>query len=68
MTGLTLAQRGQLTRDARMVDNARELAERLAVLKGGPGYLARYHWLAGEEHMSVVPASVTRTLMFALRA
>lgn len=53
--------------EARMVDNARELGERLAALKGGDGYAARFQEFEAEDHMSVVPASISRALVFALR-
>jgi predicted alpha/beta superfamily hydrolase len=49
-----------------MVTNARELAERLAALKGAPGYEVKFHAFEDEDHMSVLPASISRTLGFAL--
>jgi len=65
--GVTAAQMRKLGRIARMVDNARELGERLAALKGVDGYVARFAEFADEDHMSVVPASLSRALRFALR-
>jgi len=56
-----------LLAEARMVDNAYELAERLAALKGSPGYLARYVLFDAEDHMSVLPGAISRALTFALR-
>jgi uncharacterized protein len=64
---MTPAQAKKMLRQARMVDNARELAERLRRINGGPGYQARYFAFEDEDHMSVVPASISRTLVFALR-
>ena len=52
---------------ARMVDNARELAERLARLNGKPGYTVRFHALEDEDHSTVVPTAISRALAFALR-
>jgi predicted alpha/beta superfamily hydrolase len=57
----------KLIRGARMVDNARELGERLAALKGGPGYVARFQCFEREDHLSATAAAVSRTLAFALR-
>jgi len=56
-----------LLAEARMVDNARELGERLVAIKGGPGYLARYTAFDTEDHMSVLPGAISRALVFALR-
>lgn len=56
-----------LLTEARMVDNARELGGRLRALKGADGYAARFQEFEAEDHMSVVPASVSRALVFALR-
>ena len=63
---MTPAQVRKLIKDGLMVDNARELGARLAALKGGPGYHARFAEFVDEDHMSVVPASLGRTLSFAL--
>lgn len=65
--GMTRAQMRQLAKAGRMVDNARELGARLSALKGGPGWEARFVEFADEDHLSVVPASLGRTLSFALR-
>ncbi len=48
---------------SRMVDNARELAERVAA-RGGE---VKFFEFAGENHLSVVPAAISRTLPIALR-
>jgi len=65
--GITRSQAMRLLKRARMVDNARELGARLAALKGAPGYVARFAEFADEDHMSVVPASLSRMLTFALQ-
>ena len=52
--------------DARMVDNARELAERLKALPGAAGYTVRYALFADETHNSGIPASTSRAVAFAL--
>jgi hypothetical protein len=63
---MTMTQYRKLLRDSRMVDNARELAARLARLEGARPYLVRYVEFADEGHMSVVPASLGRALTFAM--
>jgi predicted alpha/beta superfamily hydrolase len=47
-----LARGAALTQRSRMVDNARELYERLKALPGGPGYEVHYACLPGETHMT----------------
>jgi predicted alpha/beta superfamily hydrolase len=48
-----VAARGATTvQMARMVDNARELSERLKALPGGPGYGVHFACLPGETHMT----------------
>lgn len=49
----------------RMVDNARELTERLAALPGAPVQVA-FHLMPGENHGSIVAVSLPRALAFAL--
>jgi len=49
----------------RMVDNARELTERLAALPGTPVQVA-FHLMPGENHGSIVAVSLPRALAFAL--
>jgi predicted alpha/beta superfamily hydrolase len=51
----------------RMVDNARELAARLAALPTRHGFEAAFAELAGETHSGVIAANVSRGLGFALR-
>jgi hypothetical protein len=57
----------KMLREWRMVDNARELAGRLRRLRGGDGYLVRFHAFKDEDHLTVVPASIGRAMSFALR-
>lgn len=52
--------------DWRMVDNALDLAMRLQRVKGAPGYCVRYHAFEGEDHLTALPASISRALSFAL--
>ena len=49
---------------ARMVDNARELAKRLAPLKGAAGYQVRYALFPEETHLTGIPASTSRGVAF----
>jgi hypothetical protein len=67
LPGMTRGQMKRLMGQARMVDNARDLAERLGRIEGGAGYTVRFHALADEDHLTVVPTSISRTLAFALR-
>jgi hypothetical protein len=55
------------TNSLRMVDNARELAERLARLPTETGFEVEFAELRGETHSSVIAANVSRGLGFALR-
>jgi predicted alpha/beta superfamily hydrolase len=52
---------------ARMVDNARELAGRLAALKGGAGYQARYVLFPDETHLTGIPAATSRGVAFVVK-
>jgi hypothetical protein len=65
--GMTAEQSEALIREARMVDNARDLAARLANVPGGPGYLARFHIFEAEDHATAFAGSIARALDFALR-
>jgi predicted alpha/beta superfamily hydrolase len=51
---------------ALMVDNARALGERLSKLHGASGYAVRWHVFEEEDHLTVLPASIGRSLTFAL--
>ena len=64
--GMTPEQTQALIREARMVDNARELAERLAKVKGGPHYRVRFQAFEREDHLTSPAASISRALAFAL--
>jgi len=64
--GMTPEQTIALVREARMVDNARDLAVRLGKVKGGAGYAVRFQSFEREDHLTSVAASVSRTLAFAL--
>ncbi|MFI4935039.1 MAG: alpha/beta hydrolase [Caulobacterales bacterium] len=68
LPGRTRQEMETMMRDARMVDNARELAERLAQIDGGPGYQTVFHVFEGEDHLTALAASIGRTLDFALGA
>lgn len=67
LPGRTHAQMQDMMREARMVDNARELSERLQGLDGQTGYQVRFHSFHDEDHLTALPASIGRTLAFALR-
>jgi len=64
---MTAQEAAARIKQGRMVDNARELGERLIALKGAAGYKAAFQNFQAEDHMSVVPASIARTITFALR-
>jgi len=67
LPGMTRGQMKTLVEESRMVDNASELAGRLGRIKGGPGYGVRFHAFEDEDHLTVLPASISRALAFALR-
>lgn len=52
--------------EARMVDNARELAVRLRMADERPGYRVQFHAFDGEDHTTALPAAVGRGMAFAL--
>lgn len=60
-----LDQYNKSLNEARMVDNARELADRLKALKGAAGYEVTFHAFDAEDHVSVAPAALSRALQFA---
>jgi len=66
MAGLTLEHMAELNELERMVDNAADLAARLAALTGGPGYKVEYCLLEGQTHMSAPWAGLNAMLDFAL--
>jgi len=50
----------------RMVDNASDVAATLQQIKGRSEYVARFHAFADEDHLTALPASISRTLSFVL--
>jgi hypothetical protein len=64
---MTAEQMQALMVQARMVDNAGDLAQRLQTLAGAPGYLVRYQAFEGDDHLTAIAASIARALAFALR-
>jgi uncharacterized protein len=52
--------------EARMVDNARGLANRLARSGAKSGMVVRFQDFSAEDHLSVIPASISRTVGFVL--
>jgi predicted alpha/beta superfamily hydrolase len=67
LPGMTREQLAKVVLQSRMVDNAAELAAQLQQIKGGPGYLVRFHAFDGDDHLTALPASIGRALAFALR-
>lgn len=65
---MTRAELSAVMAQSRMVDNAAELAARLERIDGGPGYEARFHAFDGEDHLTVLPGSVSRAVAFALKS
>ena len=63
--GADRAAIGKRTASARMVDNARELAGRLAALDGAQGYRVQFEAFEHEDHISTMPASIGRAVRFA---
>lgn len=51
----------------RMIDNARELAERLSAVKGGPGYEVKYTVFPEETHGTVSAPAINRAMVFVLQ-
>ena len=51
---------------ARMVDNAHALAQRLAHGDAQSGLVVRFQDFSAEDHLSVIPASISRALAFAV--
>lgn len=61
----TLEQVNSIIRSLRMVEEARAMAERLAAVKGSPGYEAVGVVFAEEGHLSEPPAAISRAVRFA---
>ncbi len=64
--GMTRESLAKMLAASAMVDNARNLAGRLAAIKGAPGYAVRSKVVAGESHVSVGWATVNAFLNFAV--
>jgi len=58
----------QYVREARTVENAREMAGRLAKLPSGSGFVADFALFGGETHVSTVAAALARGIRFAFAA
>ena len=65
--GADRAAIAKILQSARGIANARELATRLAALQGGNGYSVAFQLYDGEDHTSVIPASIGRAVTFATR-
>lgn len=63
---MTLSEINKTVTAARMVVNARDLANRLMQIDAGPGSVVRFQDFSAEDHLSVVPASISRALQFAV--
>jgi uncharacterized protein len=63
---MTLSEVNKKIAEARMVDNARDLAQRLKQAGPKSGVVVRFQDFSAEDHLSVVPASLSRALGFAL--
>ena len=63
--GITVAESDRGVQKDAMVDNARDLASRLAALKGAPGYVVNSRIFEGETHIRVPYASMNTVLSFA---
>lgn len=55
----------QMIHQARMVENARELASELNAITGPQGYRVEFQIFEGETHQSVVATAISRALRFA---
>jgi predicted alpha/beta superfamily hydrolase len=63
---MALSEINKRVSEARMVANARGLANRLMQIDARPGLVVRFQDFSAEDHMSVVPASISRALEFAV--
>jgi predicted alpha/beta superfamily hydrolase len=63
---MSLADINKRVAEARMVVNARELANRLMQIDARPDLVVRFQDFSAEDHISVVPASISRALLFAI--
>jgi uncharacterized protein len=65
-TPMTLAEVNKRISEAQMVANARDLANRLIQIDARPGFIVKFQDFGAEDHLSVVPASISRALEFAI--
>jgi hypothetical protein len=63
---LPLSEVNKKVAEARMVDNAHDLAQRLSKAGANSGFVVRFQDFSAEDHLTVVPASISRALSFAL--
>jgi uncharacterized protein len=63
---MTLSEINKRVSEARMVANARDLSVRLMHVDLGSGFVVRFQDFTAEDHISVVPASISRGLEFAV--
>jgi uncharacterized protein len=63
---LPLSEVNKKIAEAHMVDNARDLAKRLAQSGVHSGLVVRFQDFSAEDHLSVIPASISRAIGFAL--
>lgn len=66
VSATTPPERATFLNRARMVDNARELADRLGHLSKAHGLTIEFREFAGENHGSVLPTAISRGLNIAL--
>jgi uncharacterized protein len=66
--GMSLSEVNKKISEARMVSNARGLAQRLAHAGAMSGIVVRFQDFSAEDHLSAIPASVSRTIGFVLDA
>jgi ferri-bacillibactin esterase len=64
--GESLSEVNKKISQARMVDNARDLAHRLAQTGAKSKFVVRFQDFRAEDHLSVIPAGISRALGFAL--
>jgi uncharacterized protein len=64
-TNMPLSEVNKKIAEARMVDNARGLAQRLQA-GAKSDFVVRFQDFSAEDHLSVIPASISRALGFAL--
>ena len=63
---MSLSEVNKKIAEAQMVGSARDLAQRLARAGAKSGLVVRFQDFSAEDHLSVVPAAISRSLGFAL--